>query len=119
MSAEVATYWVYVIQSLARRPRGLAGFHYVGCTTDPARRLRQHNGELVGGGRYTAKYRPWQPRALFGPYSGRREAMQAEYALKHSKRGVARTLWSATDHPLCRGLGRNDPWVLGATRTPT
>lgn len=31
---------------------------YCGITTHPARRLRQHNGELSGGGRYTRSRRP-------------------------------------------------------------
>lgn len=33
---------------------------YTGVTTDVQRRLRQHNGELVGGPRYTRGRRPVQ-----------------------------------------------------------
>ena len=112
-------WWVYVIQSL--RPRfnkkgePLPGFHYVGATTDPAKRLRKHNGEIKGGGKYTAQHRPWVPRALYGPYSGKSEALKAEYALKHGKRSVARTQWTKKDSPWCCGLGPADPWVTART----
>ena len=108
-------WWVYVIQSqeirTGKKGNPLPGFHYVGCTTDPARRIKQHNGVLVGGGKYTSKHRPWVPRALYGPYNGRSNAMKAEYALKHRKRSTARTRWSASDSPWCRGFGPKDPWV--------
>ncbi len=104
-------WYVYVIQSQEVRPGNKPGFHYVGCTTDPARRLRQHNGEIVGGGKYTAKHRPWLPVALYGPYNGQSEAMKAEYALKHGKRGTGRIRWSMADSSWCRGLGPNDPWI--------
>ena len=103
---------VYVMQSLKPRRgrRGvLPGFFYVGCTTDPLRRLRQHNGEIKGGGKYTAKHRPWVLRAIHGPYKDRSEAQKAEYALKHGKRGKARLEWSEKDSPLCRGLGTGHP----------
>lgn len=47
----MATYFVYLL-------RCADGSLYCGITTHPARRLRQHNGELSGGGRYTRSRRP-------------------------------------------------------------
>jgi len=115
-------WWVYVIQSERKRftkqRREVPGFHYVGSTTDPARRLREHNGELTGGGRFTAKHRPWQPRALYGPYADRSEAFKAEMVLKHTKRGNARCRWAPHEHPLCRGEGADHPWVKDPNWTP-
>lgn len=108
-------WYVYVVQSLEKRTgkRGsvLPGFHYVGCTTDVLRRLRQHNGEIKGGGKYTSKHRPWELRAVFGPYEGQSAALKAERALKHGKRGTARVFWTPEDSPWCRGLGALDPLV--------
>jgi predicted GIY-YIG superfamily endonuclease len=107
-------WWVYVIQSTQPRvgKRGpLPGFFYVGSTTNPPRRLRQHNGEIKGGGKYTSMHRPWVPRALYGPYKDRSEAFKAEMKLKRSKRGAARCRWSPDDHPLCRGEGAEHPWI--------
>jgi len=108
-------WWVYVIQSQAprfnKKGQRLPGFYYVGSTTDHRRRLREHNGELKGGGKYTSQHRPWVPAALYGPYGSRSEAFKAEMALKHGKRAVGRTQWSVQDSPYCRGLGAKDPWV--------
>ena len=44
-------YYVYLL-------RCLDGSYYTGITTDPARRLRQHKGELPGGAKFTAGRRP-------------------------------------------------------------
>jgi len=112
-------YWVYAIQSLDERGVGkngqkLQGYFYVGCTTNLVRRLRQHNGELVGGAKFTAKHRPWEYRAIYGPYKGRSNAMKAEYALKHGKRSTGRMKWSVKDSKWCRGLGADDPRVKTA-----
>lgn len=116
-------WWVYVIQSeqprFTKRGEGRPGFFYVGSTTDPRRRLRQHNGEIKGGGRYTAKHRPWAPRALYGPYADRSEAFRAEMALKRGKRGEGRCRWSPDDHELCRGEGPGHPWVADPGWAPS
>lgn len=44
-------YFVYLL-------RCADGSLYCGITTEPTRRIRQHNGELSGGGRYTRSRRP-------------------------------------------------------------
>ncbi len=118
-----ALYWVYVIQSMqvrtGKRGNALPGFFYVGMTTDPARRLREHNGLYANGkpgnpngGKYTSKHRPWEARAMHGPYFSRSEALRAEYKLKRTKRGKARLTWSSEDSDLCRGEGVGHPWVV-------
>jgi predicted GIY-YIG superfamily endonuclease len=112
-------WWVYVLQSEQPRwSRGKKrpGFFYVGSTTDPARRLREHNGVIKGGGRYTSKHRPWKPRALFGPYTNRSEGFRAEKALKR-KRGWSRVAWRKQDSAWCRGQGSKHPWVLNPSWT--
>jgi len=111
---EIGRFWVYVIQGqpfVDRRGRQRPGRYYVGLTVSPARRLRQHNAEIVGGARATRSGRPWIPRALYGPYENRSEATKAERALKKAKRGAGRKCWLVEDSPLCRGEGANHPWV--------
>ena len=118
-----STWWVYAIQSqvvrIGRRGQPLPGFFYVGCTTNPVRRLRQHNGEIKGGGKYTSKHRPWTARALYGPYANQSEALKAERALKRGKRSVQRAQWSTKDSSWCRGAGADHPWVVDPTCWPS
>jgi len=57
------------------------GSLYTGITRDVARRLRQHNGEIVGGSRYTRSRRPvsiaWSTRVIC-----RSEAQRLEASIK-------------------------------------
>jgi putative endonuclease len=70
------TYFVYVLRStVARRT-------YVGMTSDLERRLRQHNGELAGGARYTRVGRPWEIKLVLGPYPTRSHACRVEWRAK-------------------------------------
>ena len=54
------------------------GSLYTGVTMDPARRLREHNGEMQGGARYTRSRRPvqlvWQEGCTSRSVALRREA---------------------------------------------
>ncbi|WP_371743706.1 GIY-YIG nuclease family protein [Marinobacterium sp. xm-g-59] len=75
MSAFGLSHWfVYVVRCSDKTL-------YTGVTTDPTRRLRQHNGELVGGAKYTRARRPveliWHEQ-----HADRSSATQREYAIK-------------------------------------
>ena len=57
---------------------------YAGISPDPKRRLRQHNGELVGGAKYTLSVGPgWEHVCLVRGFRTNIEAMQFEWAVKH------------------------------------
>jgi predicted GIY-YIG superfamily endonuclease len=72
---------------------------YVGATTDPARRLRQHNGELVGGARAT-QGKAWRRCLLVGGFGGEREALRFEWWWKRLSRGAPGSPLEARLHAL-------------------
>ena len=60
------------------------GCTYVGVSPDPVRRLRQHNGEIKGGAKYTtSKGSGWKHICLVSGFRTKIEAMQCEWAVKH------------------------------------
>ena len=77
-------YYVYLL-------RCEGGALYAGITTDPARRLRQHKGELAGGARYTALRRPLGYAALWQA-EDRAAASRLEYRLKRLTHGEKEAL---------------------------
>ncbi|MCK9174799.1 MAG: GIY-YIG nuclease family protein [Desulforhopalus sp.] len=66
---------------------------YTGITTNPARRLQEHNGECRGGARYTRSRRPveiiWCETAADRPAASRREG-----EIKHLTRAQKKNLIS-------------------------
>jgi ribA/ribD-fused uncharacterized protein len=58
---------------------------YIGATCDPDRRLRQHNGELVGGAKATSG-RVWKRALLVSGLPDWRTALQLEWAWKYTSR---------------------------------
>lgn len=76
---ELVKWFVYILESET------TALTYTGATTNFPRRLRQHNGELIGGARSTFRGRPWKLFHLEGPM-GKFEALQREYAIKRMSR---------------------------------
>lgn len=58
-------------------------------TNDPHRRLKQHNGELSGGAKYTRVGRPWAIKIVLGPYETKSIACKVEWRAKRF-RGLER-----------------------------
>lgn len=56
---------------------------YIGYTVDFSHRIRQHNGEIVGGAKKTQKWRPWQPVCLIRGFYDSSAALRFEYRLQH------------------------------------
>ena len=60
------------------------GATYAGVSPDPVRRLRQHNGEIVGGAKYTTgKGAGWEHICLVSGFQDKIQSMQFEWAVKH------------------------------------
>ena len=56
------------------------GCTYVGVSPDPIRRLRQHNGEIKGGAKYTTSKGPgWEHIYLISGFQDKIQAMQFEW----------------------------------------
>lgn len=60
---------------------------YCGMSNNVARRLRQHNGEIKGGARYTSQIHQgtWKPLFHVTGFETRRQAAQFEWAMKKRK----------------------------------
>ena len=82
---------VYVLRSVTK-----PNMMYVGYTTNILRRLREHNGIIKGGGKYTSANRPWRLAALV-PMPSKSEALKVEYWAK------------AKNYASQKGIPRNDP----------
>lgn len=74
-------YFVYILECAD-------GTFYTGLTTDVERRLRQHNGELVGGAKYTAARQPVRLIAQSVPFANRSLASKLEYKVKQQKKAA-------------------------------
>ena len=67
-------YFVYILKEIDGNRT------YVGFTTNTTRRIKQHNGELAGGAKYT-RGKKWE-YAYLKKYSFKSDAMKGEFKLK-------------------------------------
>jgi putative endonuclease len=81
-------------------------YSYVGMTNDIFKRLRQHNGEIKGGARYTSKRKGWYPVLIIDGFTDMKSAMQCEWRLKRGKKGVSGRIKYLNDF-----LTNNERWT--------
>jgi len=74
-------YIVYLLNSISN-PRKT----YVGYTVDLAKRIRQHNGEIVGGAKATRTARPWKIVGYLTGFPTNSVALQFEWRVHHRRR---------------------------------
>ena len=70
-------YFCYILYSL--HPKYLYNT-YIGFTDDPLHRLRQHNGEIKGGAKYTKRRRPWKLILVISNFPNKIAALKFEWA---------------------------------------
>jgi len=77
---KINKYYCYIIRSL--NP-AFSNSTYNGSTNNLIRRLRQHNGEIVGGAKATRSKGPWEYIAIWEGFQSHREALSCEWRIKH------------------------------------
>lgn len=70
----------YILRSL---DMNYPNYTYIGITNNHERRLRQHNGELFGGAKYTRSKRPYKIYCMITGFKTKSEALKYEYRIKH------------------------------------
>lgn len=82
---------------------------YIGCSTDPHRRLRQHRRELSGGAKATLNHcRQWQLVLILSGFENKSAAMRWEKIIKSRTKGlVNRTIaFQGLVEGICPGNGK-------------
>lgn len=82
----VLKHFVYLIASTISRRT------YIGYSIHPLKRLKQHNGELRGGAKYTKQGRPWEIIAIVSGFPNKRIALQFEWRAHHPTKDMRRQI---------------------------
>ena len=70
-------FFCYILSSLHKRYLNTT---YIGFTDDPLHRIRQHNGEIKGGAKFTKRRRPWKIILVVSNFPNKIAALKFEWA---------------------------------------
>ena len=70
-------YFCYILYSLHEK---YLYSTYIGFTDDPLHRIRQHNGEIKGGAKFTKRRRPWKLVLVISNFPNKIAALKFEWA---------------------------------------
>ena len=76
-----AIHHCYLLQSLSSPSKT-----YIGYTVNPHRRLKQHNGLIKGGAKYTSKFGPWKFICITEGFRSESLGLKFEWAWQNPKR---------------------------------
>jgi len=75
----------WIVYLLVSRSINFYNYSYVGITTDLDRRIKQHNGLLSGGAKFTATRRPFELAYSINNIQNRSDATKLEIEIKKYK----------------------------------
>jgi len=93
------THYCYILKNIANDKK-----IYIGYTTDPKRRIRQHNQELVGGAKYTKYNKEWIMFVIIKGFPNMINALQFEWRLKHPDNKKKKNNKYASPEKIINGL---------------
>lgn len=107
-------YMCYILKS------AVSNRTYIGYTVDFNHRIRQHNGELVGGAKRTRRFRPWYPICIIYGFYDSSTALRFEYRLQHSspKRKAGEDALIFTLQTLTKIISNGDGSVIKDNKMP-
>lgn len=73
----MSQHFCYILQSINRSDKV-----YIGYTVDMTHRIRQHNGEIVGGAKKTSRFKPWRIVCVISGFLDNHMALRFEFRLQ-------------------------------------
>lgn len=70
-------FFCYILASLNEKYQNIT---YIGFTDNPLHRIRQHNGEIKGGAKFTKRRRPWKLILVVSNFPNKIAALKFEWA---------------------------------------